>query len=167
VTALVSSPDQRLHAVLKIDIKEARSMARSCARRFVPHCYLFSCIMYCLRLAREDTRGARWYLLSVICLHICRILKFIAELCKKTIRKPRGPARTQTRAIDFICEVKLPAYRQRIPRVLIRCPESIQGNDPKICRGVSLFLRSRGIFSVSSLTSWGPSQCPWASEKSP
>jgi hypothetical protein len=41
------------------DIKHTPSMARS----FFPHCYLFSCIMYCLRLAREDTRGAWWYLL--------------------------------------------------------------------------------------------------------
>ena len=41
-----------------------RRSARGSARRFVPHCYLFSCIMYCLRLAREDTRGAWWYLLS-------------------------------------------------------------------------------------------------------
>lgn len=41
-------------------IKHAPSMARS----VFPHCYLFSCLMYCLRLAREDTRGAWWYLLS-------------------------------------------------------------------------------------------------------
>jgi hypothetical protein len=42
----------------------ARIFARSPARSFFPHCYLFSCIMYCLRLARDDTRGAWWYLLS-------------------------------------------------------------------------------------------------------
>ena len=33
-------------------------------RTLLPHCYLFSCIMYCLRRVREDTRGAWWYLLS-------------------------------------------------------------------------------------------------------
>ena len=34
------------------------------AHSFFPHCYLFSCLMYCLRCTREDTRGAWWYLLS-------------------------------------------------------------------------------------------------------
>jgi hypothetical protein len=44
---------------LHVCIKHAETM-----RTLLPHCYLFSCIMYCLRRVREDTRGAWWYLLS-------------------------------------------------------------------------------------------------------
>lgn len=40
----------------------ARIMAQS--RQIWPHCFLFSIVMYLLRLARDDTLTAWWYLLS-------------------------------------------------------------------------------------------------------
>lgn len=65
VVAVVHHAQHILYSMKgKTFVVEKKQKYMTQSRNLLPHCYLFSMLMYLLRVARNETLTAWWYLLS-------------------------------------------------------------------------------------------------------